>query len=162
MSYAAFKMMHWPTGIENCASGFVTHSPSELSAQILAPILQADDLESDWAAPQTRRAASGPVPDLVVTASNVLEVYHVRVQRDGGGGGKDGGVGSDPRDFGRAKSPSSQSEPPPTEGRLHGTVAKTQSVGSPRRHFAQYIFVRSLPWRVNHGKTLSLSGTFHC
>ncbi|KAK1306533.1 Cleavage and polyadenylation specificity factor subunit 1 [Acorus calamus] len=97
MSYAAFKMMHWPTGIEYCASGFVTHSPSELAAQILAPILQADDLESDWAAPQTRRAASGPVPDLVVTASNVLEVYHVRVQRDGGGGGKDGGVGSDPR-----------------------------------------------------------------
>ncbi|KAI4378121.1 hypothetical protein MLD38_015649 [Melastoma candidum] len=27
MSFAAYKMMHLPTGIEHCASGYITHSP---------------------------------------------------------------------------------------------------------------------------------------
>ncbi|KAL6123334.1 hypothetical protein ACLB2K_075856 [Fragaria x ananassa] len=75
MSYAAHKMMHWPTGIENCAAGFITHSRADFVPRI-SPI-QTDDLDSDWPTP---RREIGPVPDLVVTAANVLEVYVVRVQ----------------------------------------------------------------------------------
>ncbi|KAJ3679867.1 hypothetical protein LUZ60_016145 [Juncus effusus] len=67
MSYAAFKMMHYPTGIETCAAGFITSAG----------------------------AAGGAVPNLVVTAANVLEVYAVRAQEErteeqGGGGGDRG------------------------------------------------------------------------
>lgn len=76
MSYAAYKMMHWATGIENCASGFIIHSPAELTAQI--PPIQVVDLESEW--PAKRRI--GPIPNVVVTAANVLELYTVRVQED--------------------------------------------------------------------------------
>ncbi|KAL6131908.1 hypothetical protein ACLB2K_070281 [Fragaria x ananassa] len=75
MSYAAHKMMHWPTGIENCAAGFITHSRADFVPRI--PQIQTDDLDSDWPAP---RREIGPVPNLVVTAANVLEVYVVRVQ----------------------------------------------------------------------------------
>ncbi|RWW66701.1 hypothetical protein BHE74_00025955, partial [Ensete ventricosum] len=102
MSYAAFKMMHWPTGIEHCASGFITHSPSDSSSPQIPPA-QADDLDSsEW--PTQRRV--GPVPNLVVTAANVLEVYLVRIQEDddriprstgdqhGGGGTMDGLAGA--------------------------------------------------------------------
>ncbi|XP_074570014.1 cleavage and polyadenylation specificity factor subunit 1 [Curcuma longa] len=78
MSYAAFKMMHWATGIEHCASGFVTHSPCN-STPAEIPAINSDDLDSsEW--PGERRV--GPVPNLVVTAANVLEVYLVRVQED--------------------------------------------------------------------------------
>ncbi|URD80129.1 cleavage and polyadenylation specificity factor subunit [Musa troglodytarum] len=102
MSYAAFKMMHWPTGIEHCASGFITHSPSDSSPPQIPPA-QAEDLDSsEW--PTQRRV--GPVPNLVVTAANVLEVYLVRIQEDddriprptgdqhGGGGTMDGLAGA--------------------------------------------------------------------
>lgn len=77
MSYAAYKMMHPPTGIENCASGFITHCSADFVPQI--PTIQPDELESDW--PATR--SIGPVPNLIVSAANVLEVYVVRVQEDG-------------------------------------------------------------------------------
>lgn len=77
MSYAAYKMMHPPTGIENCASGFITQCSADFVPQI--PTIQPDELESDW--PATR--SIGPVPNLVVSAANVLEVYVVRVQDDG-------------------------------------------------------------------------------
>lgn len=76
MSYAAYKMMHPPTGIENCASGFITQCSADFVPQI--PTIQPDELESDW--PSTR--SIGPVPNLVVSAANVLEVYVVRVQDD--------------------------------------------------------------------------------
>lgn len=78
MSYAAFKMMHWATGIENCAAGFFTHSPADLSAQI--PPNHAVDPESEW--PAKRRI--GPIPNIAVTAANVLELYIVRTQEDDG------------------------------------------------------------------------------
>ncbi|XP_078447996.1 cleavage and polyadenylation specificity factor 160 isoform X2 [Wolffia australiana] len=78
MSYAAFKMMHYATGIENCASGYITHLPSDFAARI--PSAVADDLDADL--PVSRIA--GPFPNLVVTAGNVLEVYVVRVQEDEG------------------------------------------------------------------------------
>lgn len=92
MSYAAFKMMHWATGIEDCAAGFITHSPADFAAQM--PPIQADDLESEWS-PKRR---IGPIPNLVVTAGNVLEIYLVRIQEDDGGpasrpGGEQRGVG---------------------------------------------------------------------
>ncbi|CAK9135184.1 unnamed protein product [Ilex paraguariensis] len=76
MSYAAYKMMHWPTGIENCASGFITHSSVDFTPQI--PPIQTDDLDSDWPAAKP----IGPVPNLIVTAGNILEVYVVRVQEE--------------------------------------------------------------------------------
>ncbi|GLU20961.1 hypothetical protein SLE2022_371330 [Rubroshorea leprosula] len=76
MSFAAYKMMHWPTGIENCASGFITHSRADFTPQI--PIIQTDDLESEWPA----RRGIGPIPNLIVTAGNVLEIYVVRVQEE--------------------------------------------------------------------------------
>ncbi|KAJ4955489.1 hypothetical protein NE237_012272 [Protea cynaroides] len=75
MSYAAFKMMHWPTGIENCSSGFITQS-ANLAPEI--PTIQADDMESEWPA----RKGIGPIPNLVVTSGNVLEVYVIRVQEE--------------------------------------------------------------------------------
>ncbi|KAJ4835898.1 hypothetical protein Tsubulata_006157 [Turnera subulata] len=82
MSFAAYKMMHWPTGIENCASGFVTHSRADSAPQL--PPFQADlDLDasasSDW---PSKRRPIGPVPNLIVSAGNVLEVYVVRVQEE--------------------------------------------------------------------------------
>ncbi|XP_052191714.1 cleavage and polyadenylation specificity factor subunit 1 isoform X2 [Diospyros lotus] len=80
MSFAAYKMMHAPTGIENCASGFITHSAADFAPQI--PPIQTDDLDSDWPAAK----ATGPIPNLVVTAGNVLEVYVVRVQEEGATG----------------------------------------------------------------------------
>ncbi|GAB4826000.1 hypothetical protein Ancab_008868 [Ancistrocladus abbreviatus] len=82
MSYAAFKMMHWPTGIENCASGYITHSAADFAQQI--PPIQTDDIESDWPAVRS----IGPTPNLIVTAGNVLEIYVVRVQEAGSGGSR--------------------------------------------------------------------------
>ncbi|XP_038999549.1 cleavage and polyadenylation specificity factor subunit 1-like isoform X2 [Hibiscus syriacus] len=77
MSYAAYKMMHWPTGIENCASGFVTNCRADLTPQIR--LNQTDDLESDWPS----KLGIGPVPNLIVSAANVLELYVIRVQEEG-------------------------------------------------------------------------------
>lgn len=70
-------MMHWPTGIENCASGFVTNCRADFTPQI--PLNHTEDLESDWSS----RRGIGPVPNLIVTAANVLELYVVRVQEEG-------------------------------------------------------------------------------
>ncbi|KAF2311761.1 hypothetical protein GH714_026561 [Hevea brasiliensis] len=77
MSFAAYKMMHLPTGIENCASGFITHCRADLAPQI--PSMQSDDIESEWPA----KRGIGSVPNLIVTAGNVLEVYVVRVEEEG-------------------------------------------------------------------------------
>ena len=85
MSYAAFKMMHCATGIENCAAGYITHSPSDFP-QIPPPLL--DDLNADL--PVSRPI--GPVPNLVVSAGNVLEVYAVRIEDDDGKSSRRGGV----------------------------------------------------------------------
>lgn len=64
--------MHLPTGIENCASGFITHSAADFSPQV-----QTEDLDSDWPAAKPL----GPVPNLVVSSANVLEIYVVRFQQ---------------------------------------------------------------------------------
>ncbi|CAL5185052.1 unnamed protein product [Lathyrus oleraceus] len=78
MSFAAYKMMQWPTGVDNCASGFLTHSRSDFTPRI-SSLQPDDDLDSDWV-PQSHNLS--PVPNLVVTAANVLEVYMVRLQHD--------------------------------------------------------------------------------
>ncbi|EFH40379.1 hypothetical protein ARALYDRAFT_495232 [Arabidopsis lyrata subsp. lyrata] len=79
MSFAAFKMMHWPTGVENCASGYITHSLSDSTLQI--PIVSGDDdMEAEW--PNHKRGI-GPLPNVVITAGNILEVYIVRAQEEG-------------------------------------------------------------------------------
>jgi cleavage and polyadenylation specificity factor subunit 1 len=79
MSFAAYKMMHWPTGVENCASGYITHSLSDSTLQI--PIVSVhDDIEAEW--PNPKRGI-GPLPNVVITAANILEVYIVRAQEEG-------------------------------------------------------------------------------
>jgi cleavage and polyadenylation specificity factor subunit 1 len=85
MSYAAYKMMHLPTGIDHCAAGFVTHSPSDAAA-FSSPASAADaaatpgpDDDVDSAAARTPKRV-GPTPNLVVAAANVLEVYAVRAE----------------------------------------------------------------------------------
>uniref|UniRef100_A0A0E0KNE4 Cleavage/polyadenylation specificity factor A subunit C-terminal domain-containing protein n=1 Tax=Oryza punctata TaxID=4537 RepID=A0A0E0KNE4_ORYPU len=92
MSYAAYKMMHWPTGVDHCAAGFVTHSPSDAAAFFTSATVgpgPEGDIDSAAAASRPRRL--GPTPNLVVAAANVLEVYAVRAEtavEDGGGGTK--------------------------------------------------------------------------
>ncbi|XP_010482502.1 PREDICTED: cleavage and polyadenylation specificity factor subunit 1-like [Camelina sativa] len=79
MSFAAYKMMHWPTGVENCASGYITHSLSDSTLQI--PIVSGDDdLEAEWSNPKRGIA---PLPNVIITAANILEVYVVRAQEEG-------------------------------------------------------------------------------
>lgn len=78
MSYAAFKIKHLPTGIETCASGNITHISADLSVQI--PPIQSDD--SEWTHSSVVKKSSTPLPNLVVTAGNVLEVYDVRVKEE--------------------------------------------------------------------------------
>lgn len=77
MSYAAFKMMHWATGIEHCAAGFITHSAADSTTRI-APIT-SDDMDSDWA---TSNKTIGSLPNLITAAANVIEVYTVRIQEE--------------------------------------------------------------------------------
>ncbi|KAM3392829.1 hypothetical protein ACQJBY_013792 [Aegilops geniculata] len=95
MSYAAYKMKHWPTGIEHCAAGFITHRPSDaaaFSAPAPGPAASSSGAESDAdSSAAAARRRLGPTPNLVVAAANVLEVYAVRAEaapaaEDGAGG----------------------------------------------------------------------------
>ncbi|KAL8217960.1 hypothetical protein R6Q57_021333 [Mikania cordata] len=85
MSYAAYKLMHPPTGIDNCAAGFITHSPADFAPRLLS--VQTEYIDSAWSA--TTTPGVGPIPNLIVTAANVLEVYTVRVLDDGSNANKD-------------------------------------------------------------------------
>ncbi|CAN6227184.1 unnamed protein product [Urochloa humidicola] len=90
MSYAAYKMMHWPTGIDHCAAGFITHSPAEAAAfSSAAPATSGPDGDIDSSAARAPRRV-GPTPNLVVAAANVLEVYAVRTVA--ATGAEDGGA----------------------------------------------------------------------
>jgi cleavage and polyadenylation specificity factor subunit 1 len=92
MSYAAYKMMHWPTGIDHCAAGFITHSPAEAAAfSSLGPTISGPEGDIDSAAARAPQRV-GPTPNLVVVAANVLEVYAVRT--DTVMGAEDGGTSS--------------------------------------------------------------------
>ncbi|XP_062185381.1 probable cleavage and polyadenylation specificity factor subunit 1 isoform X2 [Phragmites australis] len=100
MSYAAYKMMHPPTGVDHCAAGFITHSPSdaaafsssEAAAAATGAATSGPDGDIDSAAAAAVRAPRrvGPTPNLVVAAANVLEVYALRADaaatEDGAGG----------------------------------------------------------------------------
>lgn len=70
-------MMHWATGIEHCAAGYITHSAADFTPKI--PPITADDLDSDW---DTSNKPIGSVPNLITAAANILEVYIVRVQEE--------------------------------------------------------------------------------
>ncbi|KAG5066455.1 hypothetical protein JHK86_010186 [Glycine max] len=59
MSFAAYKMMQCPTDIDNCATGFLTHSRSHFV------LLQPDDIDAEW--PSRPRHHVGSLPNLVVT-----------------------------------------------------------------------------------------------
>ncbi|WVZ84662.1 hypothetical protein U9M48_031667 [Paspalum notatum var. saurae] len=85
MSYAAYKMMHWPTGIDHCAAGFITHSPADAAAFSSAAPAAAfgSDGDIDSAAARAPRRV-GPTPNLVVAAANVLEVYAVSAHATAG------------------------------------------------------------------------------
>lgn len=85
--------MHPPTGIDNCASGFITHSPADFASRILP--VPTDDIDPVW--PSTPTPGVGPIPNLIVTAANVLEVYTVRVQEDGNSTNKDSSTVSQPQ-----------------------------------------------------------------
>ncbi|KAE8022429.1 hypothetical protein FH972_008231 [Carpinus fangiana] len=113
MSFAAYKMMLWPTGIENCASGFITHSRADFVPRI-NPI-QTDDVDSDW----PHRGDIGPVPNLVVTAANVLELYVVRLQEEGS---RDSRSSAEPKRGGLMDGLSGASLELVSHYRLHGNV----------------------------------------
>ncbi|KAL5138255.1 Cleavage and polyadenylation specificity factor subunit 1 [Glycine soja] len=68
MSFAAYKMMQCPTGIDNCPAGFLTHSHSDFV------LLQPDDIDVEW--PSRPSHHIGSLPNLVII---VLEVYVVRL-----------------------------------------------------------------------------------
>ncbi|EPS64457.1 hypothetical protein M569_10324, partial [Genlisea aurea] len=77
MSFAAYKLMHAPTGVEHCAAGFITHAAADFTPRVVA--VAADDLDSEW--PSSTKSAA-PVPNLVIAAANVLEVYNVRITEE--------------------------------------------------------------------------------
>ncbi|KQJ81990.1 hypothetical protein BRADI_5g04673v3 [Brachypodium distachyon] len=89
MSYAAYKMMHWPTGIDHCAAGFITHCPSDAAAFCSAAAASGPEGDVGLVAAARHPKRLGPTPNLVVAAANVLEVYAVRADAaaaDGAGG----------------------------------------------------------------------------
>ncbi|KAI3735197.1 hypothetical protein L6452_14687 [Arctium lappa] len=122
MSYAAYKLMHPPTGIDNCASGFITHSPADFASRILP--VQTEDIDSVW--PSTPTPGVGPIPNLIVTAANVLELYVVRVQEDGNNANKDSASLAQPQRGGVMAGLSGASLELVCSYRLHGNV---ESVG---------------------------------
>ncbi|MCO5599662.1 hypothetical protein L7F22_053767 [Adiantum nelumboides] len=75
MSYAAYKLSHAPTGVENSCSAFLTHSagsPAQISIAI-----------DDGVLLQSGAINTPPLPDLpnlVISKANVLEVYRVRIE----------------------------------------------------------------------------------
>ncbi|GJN12975.1 hypothetical protein PR202_ga31305 [Eleusine coracana subsp. coracana] len=84
MSYAAYKMMHWPTGIDHCAAGFIAHCPSDAAAFSSASsaggaATPGPDGDVDSATARVPMPV-GPTPNLVVAAANVLEVYAVMAE----------------------------------------------------------------------------------
>jgi len=70
MSYAAYKMMHWPTGIDYCAAGFITHSPAEAAAfSSLPPTISGPEVDVDSSA---ARRLTDPDVDLPCRRSLAL------------------------------------------------------------------------------------------
>ncbi|KAG8381459.1 hypothetical protein BUALT_Bualt06G0124100 [Buddleja alternifolia] len=117
MSYAAFKMMHWATGIEHCAAGYVTHSAADFTPRI--PLVTGDDLDSDWT---TAAKPIGPIPNLITAAANVLEVYTVRIQEEASSSSTDSKLAAEPKRGGVLAGVSGASLELVCHYRLHGNV----------------------------------------
>jgi cleavage and polyadenylation specificity factor subunit 1 len=81
MSYAAFKMVHCPTGVDNCAAAYMTHSAGETDADSVAlPGAELIASGGYWAStPRDAAGGSGLPPNLVITKANVVEVFYVRL-----------------------------------------------------------------------------------
>lgn len=81
MSYAAFKMVHSPTGVETCASAFLTHSPVGVEGAVLnRDVVGSHDARLRGG--DKGVAAFSSLPNLVLSKANVLEVYYVRCQEE--------------------------------------------------------------------------------
>ena len=83
MSYAAFKMVHCPTGVDTCVAAYVTHSAGETDSDSVPLLLPGAELIASggyWAStPRDASGGSGLPPNLVITNANVLEFFHVRL-----------------------------------------------------------------------------------
>lgn len=83
MSYAAFKMVHCPTGVDNCAAAYLTHSAGEADSDAIHPLISGPELIASsgyWAStPREATGGSGLPPNLVITKANVIEVFYVRL-----------------------------------------------------------------------------------
>lgn len=78
MSYAAYKLSHAPTGVENSCSAFLTHSAGSSAQTPGIPITLDDGVLL-----QNGGSKSPPLPNLpnlIISKGNVLEVYRVRVE----------------------------------------------------------------------------------
>lgn len=83
MSYAAFKMVHCPTGVDNCAAAYLTHSAGEAGSDAIPLLTSGPELIASggyWAStPREATGGSGVPPNLVITKANVIEVFYVRL-----------------------------------------------------------------------------------
>ncbi|KAL2491733.1 Cleavage and polyadenylation specificity factor subunit 1 [Abeliophyllum distichum] len=75
--YYSHSSIYSHSGIEHCASGFISYSAADFTPRILP--VSANDLDSDWPTPNK---SIGPIPNLITAAANVLEIYTIRVQED--------------------------------------------------------------------------------
>lgn len=98
MSYAAFRIVHEPTGVDNCVSAYLTHCAFRLEADqdVDGDVRQASSSgdsvgvsspasSSYWGlcSRPLKNAVHGggsTLPNLVISKANVLEVYQIRVQ----------------------------------------------------------------------------------
>ncbi len=130
MSYAAFKMVHSPTGVEHCAAAYLTHTAGHLDTTDIASF---GPLEFGYwgggggvsATPKEGGGGGGSgsgglPPNLVVAKANLLEVYHVRVLLEGDERTSSSG-GSSINNGSGASSVA-------TAGAIHGTLGKTEVV----------------------------------
>ncbi len=130
MSYAAFKMVHSPTGVEHCAAAYLTHTAGHLDTTDIASF---GPLEFGYwggggvsATPKEGggggSGSGGLPPNLVVAKANLLEVYHVRVLLEGDERTSSGGGSSNNNGSGASSVA--------TAGAIHGTLGKTEVVAA--------------------------------
>jgi cleavage and polyadenylation specificity factor subunit 1 len=128
MSYAAFKMVHSPTGVEHCAAAYLTHTAGHLDTTDIASF---GPLEFGYwgaggvsATPKEGggggSGSGGLPPNLVVAKANLLEVYHVRVLLEGDERTSSSG--------GSSNNNGSSASSVATAGAIHGTLGKTEVV----------------------------------
>ncbi|KAG6554300.1 hypothetical protein Mapa_004216 [Marchantia paleacea] len=82
MSYAAFKMVHAPTGVETCASAFLTHCPVGAEGEVVSQDVRSQYARLHGVEEGGPPAVVSSLPNLVISKANVLEVYFIRCQED--------------------------------------------------------------------------------